>query len=308
MNYFRRTLPSLDALVFFESAARLQNYTHAAEELHVTQVAVSKRVRALEADLGVRLFQRVGRSIALTPEGRDFAERIRAGLAFLEDSITGARGVSTRRRQVIHIAANENMNFFWLAPLVRDFQIAGNDAVVSVVTANNVTDVVRSDTDLAIFYCKSPPDGWLAHELFEEIIAPVASRSYALEMEAGEIPTITLLEYTREAPDWTNWETLLHAQGGHWFPATQVRHCSSYIQSISLALEGAGVALGVLPLLSEEIRSGRLAVLGERRSTRGHRYFLATPESKRTSDATGELIALLLQRSRDWRVGALEQS
>lgn len=154
MNYFRRALPSPDALVFFEAAARHRSFTRAAEELNVSQVAVSKRIRTLEADVGVALFLRLGRSLVLTDKGQSFAERVKAGLAFLEEAVHATRG-TRRQRQVIHIAANENMNFFWLAPLVRDFQMAGNDAVVSMVSANNVADVVRGETDLAIFYGKS---------------------------------------------------------------------------------------------------------------------------------------------------------
>lgn len=293
MNYFRRTLPSLDALVFFEAAARFRNYTHAARELHVSQVAVSKRIRALEADVGTTLFQREGRALALTEDGRAFAEKVRAGLAFLEDAVSATRGGGRRQRQVIQIAANENINFFWLAPLVREFQMAGNDAVVSVVTANNVTDVLRADTDLAIFYGKAPPEGWTAHPLFDEIIAPVAAPGYAADGPAN----ITLLDYRKEAPEWVNWETLVLPGDGAWFPAAARRPCSSYIQSISLALEGRGVGLGVLPMLGREIKESRLVTLAAPVAT-GHRYFLAVPEGKVSGVATRELIIFLQQAAR----------
>lgn len=281
MDYFRRTLPSLDALVFFEAAARLQNFTHAAEELHVSQVAVSKRIRALEADLGQQLFTRLGRSLALTPEGRAFAERVHVGLAFLEDAISATRH-SQRARQVIQVAANENVNFFWLAPLVRDFQMAGNDAVVSVMTANNVADVLRADTDLAIFYGKAPPEGWTTEVLFDEIIAPVS------------VPgsPVILLDYGKEAPEWVNWQSL--PQTRQWFPAAPRQHCSSYIQSVSLAMEGKGLALGVLPMLARVISEGRLTPGPFAPMATGHRYFIGTPNGRPASSATQALIAALM--------------
>lgn len=284
MDYFRRTLPSLDALVFFEAAARLQNFTHAAAELHVSQVAVSKRIRALEADLGVVLFTRLGRSLILTPEGRAFAERNQAGLAFLEDAIAAARRAQ-KPRQIIQVAANENVNFFWLAPLVRDFQMAGNEAVVSVVTANNVADVLRADTDLAIFYGKTPPEGWDCLPLFDEIIAPVAMPGS---------PTL-LLDYGKEAPEWVNWQTEALRD---WFPEAQRRECSSYIQSVSLALEGKGLALGVLPMLAREIAASDLAPLPVTPIQTGHRYFLGTPIGRPASEATQALIAACLAVAR----------
>lgn len=300
MNYFRRTLSSLDALVFFEAAARLRNYTHAARELAVSQVAVSKRIRALEADVGITLFAREGRSVVLTEEGSAFAERVRAGLAFLEEAITVTRSGARRPRQVIQVAANENMNFFWLAPIVREFQMTGNDAVVSVVTANNVTDVVRAETDLAIFYGKAPPQGWTTHALFDEIIAPVVSPSYRAGVERGSVKVMTLLDYRKEAPEWVNWETLTQPGAREWFPKAAARQCSSYIQSISLALEGKGIGLGVLPMLGREIRGGKLVTLANRPIHTGHRYFLGTPDGKKIATATQDLIATLLSAAQAW--------
>lgn len=290
MNYFRRTLPSLDALVFFEAAARSQSYTKAARELHVTQVAVSKRVRALEDHLGTTLFRRKGRNLELTEDGRAFAERVRSGLTFLEEAISGARGRSTRTRQVIHVAANENVNFFWLAPIAREFQMLGNDAVVSVVSANNVNDVLRSDTDLAIFHGRSPPEGWTCEVLFEEIIGPVASRRYLDQVLASDDAPITLLEYRRESPDWVNWETLLPAGAEGWFPRTRIRQCTSYIQSISLAMEGAGIGLGVLPMLGNELADARLVQLDGHELATGRRYYLSVPDGKAVSPATRDFM------------------
>lgn len=291
MDFFRRTIPSLDALVFFEAAARHRNFTRAAEELRVSQVAVSKRVRALEGDLGAALFARQGRALVLTPVGRALADRVRAGMGFLEEAIHTARNGVRRARQVVQVAANENMNFFWLAPLVRDFQMAGIEAIVSVVTANNVTDVVQEETDLAIFYGRSAPDGWIAEPLFGEFIAPVASPTYMGRLDKGERPI--RLDYRKEAPEWVNWETLEVPEREDWFPRAERRVCSSYIQSISLALEGKGIALGVVPMLCGEIAENRLVLLRPQVWT-GHSYFLCTPTGRLRSPETGELIDYLL--------------
>lgn len=287
MDYFRRTIPSLDALVFFEAAARHRNFSRAAAELKVSQVAVSKRIRALEADLGAVFFERQGRTVVLTEQGRAFAERVRAALAFVEEAISTARNGGRRSRQVVQVAANENMNFFWLAPLVREFQMAGSDAIVSVVSANNVTDVVQAETDLAIFYGSAAPDGWTAHLLFDEIIAPVAAPDYRTRLEAGEDPL--LLDYRKEAPEWVNWETLSLPETGGWFSGAARRVCSSYIQSVSLALEGKGIGLGVVPMLGREIADGRLVPLAAPVWT-GNSYFLGTPADRPRSHATIALI------------------
>lgn len=300
MNYFRRTLHSLDPLVFFEAAARHGNFTHAAAELRVSQVAVSKRIRALEGDLGAALFERRGRTLELTPVGRAFADRVRAGMAFLEEAISATRSGAKRTRQIIQVAANENMNFFWLAPLVREFQMSGNDAIVSVVTANNVTDVVQSETDLAIFYGRAAPEGWISEPLFGEIVAPLVSPAYRDDLQKGQKPI--LLDYRKEAPEWVNWETLDLLDAERWFPQTERRVCSSYIQSISLALESKGVGLGVVPMLSREIVDGRLVPLAPPIWT-GNGYFLGTPARRPPNPATLYLITAMKAAAKDMDPG-----
>lgn len=302
MSYFRRTLPSLDALVFFEAAARFENFTHAAAELRVSQVAVSKRVHALERQLGVVLFERAGRNLALTEAGRSLAERSRAGLSFLEEAVVTARNGARRIRPVIQIAANENINFFWLSELVRAYQMSGNDAVVSVVTANNVADVVRAETDVAIFHGKAPPDGWHARPLFDEVIAPVASPAYRRRMLAGADAELVLLDYRKEAPEWVNWETLALGKSDRRFARARRHLCSSYIQSISLALEGRGVGLGVLPMLDRELSENKLVLLDTPPLKTGYSYFLCTPAGRPRSRDTEDLILALINAAAAARI------
>lgn len=293
MKYLGQTLPSLDALVFFEAAARLENFTKAAEELHVSQVAVSKRIHQLEADLGTLLFEKIGRSIRLTSEGRALAVRARAGLSFLEEAVASTRRGQNRERQLVQIAANENVNFFWLAPLLREFQIAGDEAIVSVVSANNVTDVVREETDLAIFHGKSPPEGWKCEPLFDEIISPVASPGLNEEILRNPEIEVTLLDYRKESPEWVNWNSSEMKQASLRFAKFNRQVCPSYIQTISLAMKGKGVALGVLPMLAREIDSRLLVPLGNSPVLTGYSYFLGVPEARPVRNAVARLIAEL---------------
>jgi DNA-binding transcriptional LysR family regulator len=284
-------------LVFFEAASRFENYTLAARELNVSQVAVSKRIRALESEIGTQLFRRKGRSLELTDQGRAFAERVKAALSFIEEGIISVRGVLKRARQVVQIAANENVNFFWLAPLIREFQLSGNDAVVSVVTANNVTDVVRTETDLAIFHGKSVPDGWIAHELFDEVIAPVASKAYFEKLQKGKISKQTRLDYGKEAPEWVNWSTLPKKKSDNWAPQSVTQQCSSYIQSISLAMDGRGIGLAVVPMLARELESGKFVRVSDDAWITGNKYFLAVPKGKPVSVAAHDLIEYLVGKN-----------
>ncbi len=103
MKLYRQSLPPLEALVFFESAARYRNFTRAASELYVSQAAVSKRIKQLEDWLGVWLFERYGRMLELTESGMQLSEKVAMGLDYLEASLLSTRGLS---RTSIRIAAN----------------------------------------------------------------------------------------------------------------------------------------------------------------------------------------------------------
>lgn len=293
MNYFRRTLPSLDALVYFESAARHLNFTHSAAELNVSQVAVSKRIRELEQRLGTPLFERLGRRLALTAQGKILAEKASVGLAFLEEAIQTAKQHSDVPRQVVTIAANENVNFFWLAPLMREFQLLGKDVVISVVTANNVTDVINKNTDLAVFYGKTAPKGWRVHRSFPELLIPVSAGSYLERLKRKPTQIVTLLDYGKESPDWMNWQSLSQETLRSWFASSTRQHCASYIQSVTLAAEGCGIAIGALPLLQREMDLGELVQLGSEPIVSGHQYFVATPENRQVTNGTQDVISFL---------------
>ena len=293
MNYFRRTLPSLDALVYFESAARHLNFTHSAAELNVSQVAVSKRIRELEQRLGTPLFERLGRRLALTARGKVLAEKTSVGLAFLEEAIQAAKQRSDVPRQVVTIAANENVNFFWLAPLMREFQLLGKDVVISVMTANNVTDVINKNTDLAVFYGKTAPKGWRVHASFPELLIPVSAGSYLERLKGKPAEKATLLDYSKESPDWMNWQSLSQETLRSWFAGSTRQPCASYIQSVTLAAEGRGIAMGALPLLQRELDLGELVQLDSEPIVSGHQYFVATPESRQVTSGTQDIISFL---------------
>ncbi|WP_343562255.1 LysR family transcriptional regulator [Kiloniella sp. b19] len=289
MNRFRKNLPSLDALVFFEAAARTLSFSRAAEELYVTQVAVSKRIRGLEEELSVRLFVRTGRQLSLTPAGQRLQERVRPALGFLDEAVALCQQEGLRRQSAIQLVCNQHLNFFWLAPLLREFQLNEGGGMVSVVTANNLVDVITAETDVAVFYGKAPPAGWDVEFLFRDILVPVTAPGVV-----GQAASLPILEYEREAPDWLNWSNVPRHLERFGLGEAEVLPCRSFVETISLAMRGKGIALGVLPLLVNELAEGRLTTVGSYSWDTGRCYYFATPKGREVSEATASLKAHLL--------------
>jgi len=304
MKRFRRLLPSLDALVFFESAARHNSFTRAADELYVTQAAVSKRIRELESRLDLALFRRHGRTLALTAGGRRFYERTAMALEFLDDACRQAVGDDT---EAVRVAANSAVSLLWLPPRLKRFGLGEQSANINLSTSDRLADILNPDNDLVVVYGKGDTPGWDSELLFEERLVPVAAPGYAgfdepaaklnLDGDAQSLARLTLLEYDRLAPDWINWQLWIENSGCAQLKNCEVRHCRTYAQAIGAALDGKGLALGSRGLIDDELLAGRLQVIGEREYASGRGYYLSHPASRRLGPAASALRQQLLE----WR-------
>lgn len=141
MKKYRRKLPSLDGLVFLEAAARHNSFTMAAEELCVTQAAVSKRSKELESLLGLQLFHREGRKLELTKTGRRLYERTTMALDFLEDSIAGELD---EQNEVVQVATNSAVSVFWLGPKLSELRVRNDAGAIRVFTSDRLQDLLSS--------------------------------------------------------------------------------------------------------------------------------------------------------------------
>ena len=296
MKKYRRQLPSLDALVFFEAAARHNSFTQAATELYVTQAAVSKRIRELEARLGVTLFHRNGRKLGLTDIGRRLHERTDMALEYLEDACRLARGEDS---ETIRIAANSAVSLLWLAPRIREFGLSENSASVNLFTSDIVGDTMNPENDLVIGYGYGDTPGWVGELLFEERLVPVAAPGYLdsagidgridFQIEAGKLPGLVLLEYERLAPDWINWQLWIENKQLTGMSKFRRELKQNYAQTIGAALSGQGLALGNPALIENELSSGRLCIVGNAEWTSSRGYYLLQPRNRKLSVAAGQL-------------------
>ena len=283
MSKKRYDVPSLDFVQGFEAAARNLSFTKAAEELFLTQSAVSRQVKALEGDLGVALFERRHRALVLTQDGEALyrvATDVLGRLQAATDQFKTNRGG-------LQLAITTTTGFaaLWLIPRLKRFTLSHPDIDVRISATDVAVNLDRGLIDIAIRYCTREAVPARAIPLFGEEILPVCSPTLAGNPSAPlKIPSdlrhhaLLHFDYPGMQRTWFDWGTWLTALGiGDLKPAGTI-HFSQYDQLIQAAISGNGVALGRLPLLQEVIRSGALVAPFEKTVTGTRGYFVLTSE------------------------------
>ena len=244
-SYVDRPLP-LEWVRAFESAGRLGSFIAAAGELSVTQAAVSQRVGHLEAHLGVRLFLRKPRGVALTVEGEAWLPSVSTHLRAIHQTADDLFGRGPRR---VTISASASVIQAWLVP--RLSQVRPEDRLGFSFS----TMVLEKDFDkggIQVRYGSGPWDGFRAARLFEEALAPVAHPDLA----QGDWQAQPRIALAGPRPGWAEW-------GAITGPAPQLRF-DSFVSALSAAEAGAGVLLASLPLAAASLDAGRVVRLEPR--------------------------------------------
>jgi LysR family glycine cleavage system transcriptional activator len=257
-------LPPLDALRGFVAAARRMSITAAAEELCLTQSAVSRQVQALEARLGVALFIRNKRSIALTEAGEQLFRLVSPWMDRLSDLADALREPS--RLQPVTVTASIGTAALWLLPRLGAFQAAHPAIDVRIAASNHLVDLEREGIDLAIRYSASAQVPGDALRLFDEEVVPVASKAVAATAfgKKDGLSRHILLDLDDRGRPWLHWATWLRKQPRAIQPKGYL-HFNQYDQVVQAAIEGHGVALGRLALVVPMLRDGRLVASMEQR-------------------------------------------
>ena len=263
MHRALRQLPSLDFLRGFEAAGRLLSFTRAAEEIFITQSALSRQVQALEAALGVPLFERRHRALALTTPGAAFHREVSATLAALAAAADRVR--DAERTPGVTITTTVSFASLWIVPRLASFRARHPNLEVYVSANDRTIDLARGDVDLAIRYLPEAGAPSDALRLFGERMLPVVSPKVARDPRTplrrpGDLAHHVLLHL--DDPEgrtpWLDWRAWLAANGEPGLkPAGSLRF-TLYDQVVQAAVAGHGVALGRLPMIAELLRDGKL--------------------------------------------------
>ncbi len=272
-------LPSLQTLRAFEAAERLQSYSKAAEELGLTHGAVSHRVRELEQQVGVTLFQRVGNSMVATLEGRQLVGKVRQGLSVLAQAFAAPRAPTdaTARRHVV-IASAPGIGATWLFKRLAEFRAEHPGIDIDMRISDGLSDYKKEKIDLGIRLGLGGWAGLNASQMFDEAISPVCTPEYrdSVGLRApADLSRATLLRNV-----WTPWVTWFAAAGLDWpEPATGSMFDNSPLM-LAAALDSQGVALGRHWLVVDELRAGRLVAPFDISVRDDFQYWLAWPAGR----------------------------
>ena len=272
----RRLTPSMSVLVAFEAAARHCSFTKAADELSLTQSAVSRQVQALEALLGVDLFNREGRRIELTAAGARYQHELSAALGRIRSATLQTIAFSSGGG-TLHLAVLPTFGSKWLLPRMNDFYTRHPDIVVHIHSRIMHADLASAAGDMnAIIVAGSGPwPGFISHKLLTEklvvVASPAALPEYRAMTPADLAASHSLLNVVSRPNAWSDWferHALDHRmmRSGPGFELT-----AHLIQAVV-----AGIGIGLVPriLVQDEIRAGTLVTLFEPMES-GRGYYLA---------------------------------
>ena len=274
-------LPSLNGLRAFEAAARRLSFTLAAAELNINQTAISHQIRRLEEELGIRLFVRQNRALALTPEAKEYLPGIRA--AFNDLRLATDRLLRKDDGHVLTVSTLASLAAKWLLPRLSNFQEAHPGIDVRITTSTGLVDFRTGDVDAAIRYGRGHWAGLRADWLMADELFPVCSPA----LLTGDKPL-------RSPEDLAN-QTLLHSSGGYdddwrqWLTAAGLPSNISkqpglsfdlIFMTVQAAIDGIGVAMGRTSYVEADIAKGRLVVPFEITLPADAGFYLVSPEAK----------------------------
>jgi LysR family transcriptional regulator, glycine cleavage system transcriptional activator len=253
-------LPSLNGLRAFEAAARHLSFTQAASELNVTQTAISHQIRRLEEELGIRLFIRKNRALALTPKARDYLPGVRA--AFNDLRLATDRLLRKHDDHVLTVSTLASLAAKWLLPRLTAFQEAHPGIDVRITTSTALVDFRAGDVDAAIRYGRGNWQGLRAEWLMADDFFPVCSPALLNGKRPLKCPEDlrdhVLLHTSTNGDDWRQWLTAaglpsdISKQPGITFDLI--------LMTVQAAIDGIGVAMGRTSYVQDDIAKGRLVV------------------------------------------------
>ncbi len=274
---FKR-LPPLNALRAFEAAARHLSFTRAAEELFVTQAAVSHQIKGLEEFLGMKLFLRKNRTLLLTEEGQSYFLEIKDIFVSLQEATN--RLLAMGAKGSITIALPPSFAVQWLVPKLADFAEIQPDIDVRIKAVDSEDGFLTDDVDLAIYYGRGRWPGLVAEKLYTEYLIPVCSPG--LLMGAKPLDTLDDLKHHMLLHDTSreSWKSFIRHFNVLGVNVNQGPIFSHTMLGLQAAALGQGIALVDNGLAAPDIAMGRLVCPFEERMVTKQSYYIVCREAQ----------------------------
>lgn len=248
----------------FEVAARHSSFTRAAEELHLTQGAISQRIQRLESMLRFKLFLRLARRLSLTPEGEQLLAALSVSLQHINEVIADIRFQELRGTLVIGLPPAFGQ--LWLMPLLQGFKSQYRSLDLVFQTQNGLPDFEADPIDMAVHYGRTEMPHLQVWPLFEEWLLPVCSPAYALDHGLSgrrDLRGCSLLHCTESmenrdlAQEWMQWSAAVDIELPH---RNRKYVFNQHAVAIEAAKHGMGIAMGRWQLVRPAVLRGELAL------------------------------------------------
>ena len=300
----RRKIPSVEALIAFEAAARHLSFTRSADELALTQSAVGRQVAALEEYLGVPLFNRVKKRLSLTEIGEIYARQVRDNLARMERDTLAAMA-HREAGGILELAVIPTFATRWLIPRLPLFYAEHKHVTVNLATRAEPFLFTDTPFDAAIHFGDPIWPGSIAKYLFGEEMTPVCSPHLLkgrVSLEPREVSEFTLLHQSARPDAWRHW---FAQAGNHDADCMQGQRYELFSMLVEAARAGLGIALVPRFFVSHELDIGELLIPCELSLTSEKGYYLVYPEHKQHSpQLQGFETWLLAEASRYVQLGS----
>jgi len=313
MNEVSRRALSLGNLRAFEAVARRLSFSAAADELFVTQSAVSRQIKGLESELGAPLFLRGTRSVELTQSGQVLLRAVEAWLPRIDGAVRQIR--QTRSRKRVSVTTFASFGSLWLLPRIEAFQREHPDIDIRVSAADAIADLDDPELDLALRYCSPAQAPAGAVRLFGEVLTPVVSRSLAEQIRRKQAPPLAkpsdLMQHTlaeeddnKTSTEYLSWRRWLTLHGQVALQPKRWLYLNFTYQQVQAALAGHGVALARVALVFEALMRGELVEpFGARgRMDSPYMYWLVVAPASRARPEVTQFCDWVLEQARVTRL------
>ncbi|MBB4144060.1 LysR family transcriptional regulator [Rhizobium rhizoryzae] len=297
-NLSRRLLPSTSALAAFESVARLGSFSSAADELSLTQGAISRQISGLEDQLGILLFERSSRGVQLTEAGRAYAKAIGAALAQIRTA--SLQAMTKRHGDTLNLAMLPTFGTRWLLPRIPRFVSAHPEITLNFATRIGIFDFEQDGLDVAIHIGQPNWPGAECTFLMDEMVAPVCSPEFLRQNPVSkpeDLAGLPLLHMASRPGAWTHFFEAVGVQGVP-APGMRFEQFASVAQACSA---GLGVALMPLFLIEAELQSGTLVEAYPQQVRSPSSYYLVAPVTRMDLKPVALFRAWLIEEVGRWR-------